>query len=112
MFADRPRRTITFPAEFSPLPLVAGTVVMKPVNAAPPANGSAFMITLKPQPEWTGQVTVLGQVIQGLDVVRRMSQAPSSRRTTKPFFKPVGPIVIEKVTIAEAPRPRAPGRTP
>jgi peptidyl-prolyl cis-trans isomerase A (cyclophilin A) len=101
LFAERPRRGITFPAEFSTVPLVAGTVVMKPVSAAPPANGSTFMITLKPQPAWTGQVTVVGQIVKGLDVVRAISRRPSSMQDARPFFKPLDPIVIDRVTVAE-----------
>ena len=73
-FAQPPRRSITFPAEQSTLPLVAGTVVLKPVGAAPPANGSTFVILLKPQPAWTGQVTVLGQVTRGGRRIRLTSR--------------------------------------
>lgn len=105
--ADPPRRAINFPFELSSVPLVTGTVVLRPVSAAPPANGSTFMIVLRPQPEWTGQVTVLGQVIKGLDVVRKISLVPASPRTARPAFKPLEPIKLRKVTIEER-RPASP----
>lgn len=105
VFSEQPRRSITFPAELPTIPLVAGTMVFKPVSAAPPANGSTFMILLKPQPTWTGQVTVFGQVIKGLDVVRKISQVKTSGRTSRPYFKPLEPVMIEQITISEADRP-------
>ena len=102
-FASEPRQPIQFPAEQSSLPLVAGTVVMRPVRAAPPANGSTFVIMLRPQPTWTGQVTVLGQVVDGLDVVQRLSRVPSSMRNSQPNFKPLREVKIKRVTIREKP---------
>lgn len=102
-FGDRPRYSIQYPAEQSNLPLVAGTVVMRPVSASPPGNGSIFVILLRPQPEWTGQVTPLGQVVSGLDVVQRLSREPSSMLNLKPHFKPLRELKIEKLTIHEKP---------
>lgn len=102
-FASEPRPPIQFPAEQSDLPLVAGTVVLRPVRATPPANGSTFAILLRPQPAWTGQVTVLGQVVRGLDVVQRISRLPSSMRNSEPNFKPLTEVTIKSVTIREKP---------
>jgi cyclophilin family peptidyl-prolyl cis-trans isomerase len=102
-FASEPRQPIQYPAEQSTLPLVAGTVVMRPVRPTPPANGSTFVIMLRPQPTWTGQVTVLGQVVEGLDVVQRLSRLPSSMRNSQPNFKPLREVKIIKVTIREKP---------
>ena len=100
-FGDRPRQMIQYPAEQTSIPLVAGTVVMRPMRAAPPANGSTFVIMLKPQPSWTGQVTALGQVVRGLDVVQQLSRAPSSMRNSQPNFKPLRDVKIKRVTIRE-----------
>jgi cyclophilin family peptidyl-prolyl cis-trans isomerase len=100
-FGQPPRRSITFPAEPTSLPLVTGSVVLKPAGASPPANGSTFVILLKPQPAWTGQVTVIGQVTKGLETVQRISREPSSMRSSQPFFKPLREIMIDGVTISE-----------
>jgi len=102
-FASPPRPPFEFPAEPSTVPLVAGTVVLRPARAAPPANGSTFMITLRPQPTWSGQVTVLGQVIDGLGIVQKISRFPSSMRNSQPNFKPLSDVLIKKVTIEEKP---------
>lgn len=107
--SDVPRRVIRFPAELAPVPLVAGSVALKPVSAAPMANSSTFMITLRPQTEWTGQVTVLGQVTEGLDVVRKVSQVPTTMRGSRPFFRPLQDVRIEGVRILEKPASTARG---
>ncbi len=105
-FSDRPRPSIEFPAETSAAPLVAGTVVLRPVRAAPPGNGPTFVILLRPQPAWTGQVTVLGQVTAGLDVVQRLARLPSSMRNSQPNFKPLRETRIERLTVR--PKPAVP----
>ena len=107
-FGAEPRQPIQFPAEQSALSLVAGTVVLKPMRATPPANGPTFMIMLRPQPAWTGQVTVLGQVVEGLDVVQKISRLPSSMRNSEPNFKPLRDVTIKKLTIREKARTGAP----
>jgi len=102
----------TYPAELSPLPIVAGTVLMKPMSPSPPANGAEFIIALRPEPGWTGQFTVVGQVVEGLDVARRISQLPSTGRAGNPAFKPLEAVRIEDVAITEKPdgerRPQVP----
>src|SRR5262249_50286441 len=90
-----------YPQEITPLPVVTGTVVLKPVGVAPPANGSQFMIFLKPEPTLKAQITVLGQVIQGFDVVQKISRLPSSQMASRPYFKPLKDIHIRKVSITE-----------
>jgi cyclophilin family peptidyl-prolyl cis-trans isomerase len=97
---------ITFPQEQSDLPHVAGTVLMMPVGAAPPSNGSAFMILLRPEPSIRGQATILGQVVEGLDAVMRISQRPSTQSSSEPFFKPLKDIEIRGVVITERPTDR------
>jgi len=77
---------------------VAGTVVLKPAGLAPPANSSQFIISLRPEPKWTGQFTVLGQVTDGLDIVRKISNLPS---TDRPNFRPMTDIHTLHVTVIE-----------
>ncbi|HEX4824840.1 MAG TPA: peptidylprolyl isomerase [Candidatus Polarisedimenticolaceae bacterium] len=89
---------IRFPAELSAIPVVAGTVVLKPAGLAPPANSSQFIISLRPEPKWTGQFTVLGQVTNGLEVVKKISNLPS---TDRPNFRPMTEIHTVHVTVIE-----------
>ncbi len=104
--APRNRKPFIYPAEQSTLPLVAGTVVMKPVGASPPANGSEFIILLRPQPALSGQVTVLGQVVKGLDVVQKISEQPNSGQAVRPFFKPLKDIGIRGIKTSREDAPR------
>jgi cyclophilin family peptidyl-prolyl cis-trans isomerase len=87
-----------YPAELSAIPVVAGTMVLKPAGLAPPANSSQFIISLRPEPKWTGQFTVLGQVTEGLEVVRKISNLPS---TDRPNFRPMTDIHTIHVTVIE-----------
>jgi peptidyl-prolyl cis-trans isomerase A (cyclophilin A) len=100
-FGESDRRPVVFPAEQSNLPVVSGTVLLKPVSAAPPANSSPFIIMLKSRPEWTGQLTVLGQVVAGLDVVHKIARRPSTETGSTPNYKPLKDITILKLEIEE-----------
>jgi len=96
---------ILYPAEMAAIPIVAGSVIMKPAGLAPPANSSQFVISLRPEPGWIGQFTVLGQIIEGLDIVRKISNVPTSDR---PKYKPLKDIHTIRVTIQEKTPPVAP----
>lgn len=94
-------------AELSSVPVVAGTVLMKPVSPSPPTNGSQFAIVLRPDPSLTGQATAVGQIVDGLDVVKKISRLPSTQQATTPFYRPLKDILIRRVTVTEKPAPPA-----
>jgi len=96
---------ILYPAELAAIPIVAGSVIMKPAGLAPPANSSQFVVSLRPEPGWIGQFTVLGQVIDGLDLVRKISNVPTSDR---PKYRPLKDIHTIHVTIQEKMPPGTP----
>jgi cyclophilin family peptidyl-prolyl cis-trans isomerase len=89
---------IVYPAELTAIPIVTGSVVLKPAGLAPPANSSQFVISLRPEPTWIGQFTVVGQVVDGLDVVRKISNLDTSDR---PKFRPLKDVHTLHVTIQE-----------
>lgn len=93
---------IRYPAELAAIPIVAGSVLMKPAGLAPPANGSQFVVSLRPEPGWIGQFTVVGQVVDGLDIVRKISNIPTSDR---PNYRPIKDIHTVHVTIHEKSAP-------
>jgi cyclophilin family peptidyl-prolyl cis-trans isomerase len=97
------RPPFTYVAELSSIPVVAGTVLLKPVSPSPPANGSQFLVMLRPETSWTGQATVLGQIVEGLDILKKISKLPSSQQSSKPHFKPLKDVRIRKITIVEKP---------
>lgn len=65
------------PAEFSSLPFDAGVVGMARSRSPNSAN-SQFFITFAPAPHLDGQYTVVGSVIEGMDVVNAIKRGNSA----------------------------------
>jgi peptidyl-prolyl cis-trans isomerase A (cyclophilin A) len=85
MFADETKGS---PHKFD----VPGKLAM--ANAGPNTNGSQFFITLAPTNWLTGKHTIFGEVVEGQDIVEKISRVPRNSQD-----KPNKPVVIESLAI-------------
>jgi len=88
----------TFKDEINNHLIVKGTVAM--AVDEPNTNGSQFFIvTEKAQPHLDGKHTVFGQVIEGMDIVTKISEAKVEDNGTGEVSRPMEDIILEDVEV-------------
>ena len=63
-------------------------------NSGPNTNGCQFFITVGPTPWLNGNHTIFGEVVEGQDIVVKISKVPRNGQD-----KPHKPVVVESLTI-------------
>ena len=94
--------------EISKIPFTQGTVLATTLPGEPGSEGSQFFICVSDQLQLTGQYTAFGRVVEGIEVLDRISTVPTDENQIAKDRVEVRSVTIRRIPIAPPPPPPAP----
>lgn len=89
--------------EISSLPFTQGTIAATLLPGDPNSAGSEFLIIVTDQPQFNGQFTAFGHIVEGIEIVDKISTSPvDDKQIAKDR------IEIKNITIRPRPAPAPP----
>ncbi len=89
--------------EFSKIPFAQGTVAATLLPGESASAGSQFLLIVTDQPQFTGQFTAFGRIVEGIEIVDKISTTPvDDKQIAKER------IEIKSITIRNRPAPAPP----
>ncbi len=80
-----------------------GYVYLKPESKV--ENSPALRILLTDRPQLDGRVTVVGRVVEGLELATRLSVCELKTFRNRPIYEPANPVVIRRIEVIEVADP-------
>jgi peptidyl-prolyl cis-trans isomerase B (cyclophilin B) len=89
--------------EFSQMPFVRGTVAATLLPGQQNSAGSEFFVLVADQPQFTGQFTAFGHIVEGIEILAKISTTPVDDKQIA-----MERIEIKDITIRPRPAPTPP----
>ncbi len=96
------------PAEFSDRKHVRGTLSMARRPNNPDSAGSQFFICLCNAPEFDGDYTIFGQLVEGFDVLDGIANSEVTYSALGECTQPLKPIIVNSVNVIALVPPQSP----